>query len=189
MTPISPDDVLKEVSIDFKRKRLTHAMAAEKAGFGCKQSISNILSSHKYMSRYHAEKFSEAFGYNPKFLMTGIGNLFRDEQDTMPEECSHMTLNTLGVPYTITDGTTAGDMNVLLNWIRRIFSKQNNKEGLDIYPELYRFVQSRAIAKASMATYQGDNPADLEYVSRLTKLQSEIVMNVETMIDNIKMDS
>lgn len=186
MEPLYPEEVLHEISVDLKKRRLTHADAAMKLGFGSKQTLSNILSFHKYLSKKHADKFVEAFGYSYRFLTTGVGDLYPHEQDYVPEEFVMTDDTTIDKPYTVLNWTEEGDKDVILNWIRRILAKLGNEEALAIYPEIYRFAHARSIAKNSMEGYRGENPYELEFTDRYTKLQSQISTNIETMIDNLK---
>lgn len=185
MNPSNPEEVLKEVSLDLKKRRLTHAQAAAILGFGSKQTLSNLLSSRKYLSRYHADKFVEKFNYSYRFLTSGVGDLYPDEQDYVPEEFVMTDATTADKPYTILDWTEEGDRDVILNWIRRILAKLENEEAMAIYPEIYRFAHARDIAKKSMEGYDGETPYNLEFTERFTKLQSQITANVETMIDKL----
>lgn len=186
MTPLSPEEVMQTIAVDFKKQRITHAIAAQKLGFGSKQTISNIISSHRYMSRYHAEKFADAFGYDYRFLTTGVGDLYPDEQDYVPEEYAIKSLDHEG-PYTLLDFTEEGDVKVILNWMRRVFALTGNPKIQAIYPEIYRFANSRSIAKVSMKEFEGDESAyQLEYTNRFTKLQSEIADSVERKIDELQ---
>ena len=186
MTPLSPEEVMQTIAVDFKKQRITHAVAAQRLGFGSKQTLSNIISSHRYMSRYHAEKFVEAFGYSFEFLTSGVGDLYPDEQDYVPEEYAIKSLDHEG-PYTLLDFTEEGDIKVILNWVRRIFALTGNPNVQAIYPEIYRFANSRSIAKVSMKGFEGDESSyQLEYTNRFTKLQSLIADNVERMINELQ---
>jgi len=79
MSKKMPEEVLRAVSIDFKLRGMTHETAAEKMGFRSKQTLSNLLSSKKYLSGYQARRFNEAFGYNMEFLMRSEGQLIHHE--------------------------------------------------------------------------------------------------------------
>ena len=64
MSKKTPEEVLRSVSIDFKLRGMTREAAAEKMGYRSKQTLSNLLSSKKYLSGYQARRFNEAFGFD-----------------------------------------------------------------------------------------------------------------------------
>lgn len=82
----SPEDVMGQISSDFKMRSLTHADAAKMLGYKNKQTVSNILSSKKYMSKKMAKKFSDAFGYDEDYLTSGKGDLYVEDYDPELED-------------------------------------------------------------------------------------------------------
>lgn len=74
--PLTLKEICAEISADFKRRRITHQQAADKIGT-TRQTVANQLSGKKRFSTNMAQKFSEALGYNPDFLLFGTGNLYR----------------------------------------------------------------------------------------------------------------
>ena len=75
----TPEEVLRAISADFKTKGITHASAASRLGLKSAQTISNLLSSKKYLSKTQAIRFRDAFGYNEEFLTNGTGDLIAFE--------------------------------------------------------------------------------------------------------------
>lgn len=74
---LSTEQICKEIANDFKRRRITHKIAAERIGTS-KQTVSNQISGKKRFSLKMAQKFSEAFGYNEMWLLYGEGEMFKD---------------------------------------------------------------------------------------------------------------
>lgn len=74
--PLTLKEICEEVSADFKRRRITHQQAADKIGT-TRQTVANQLSGKKRFSTNMAQKFSNALGYNPEFLLFGTGNLYK----------------------------------------------------------------------------------------------------------------
>lgn len=91
MSKKMPEEVLRSVIADFKLRGVTHEIAAEKMGYKSKQTLSNLLSSKKYLSGYQARKFNEAFGYNMDFLMSGEGQLIHNEKN-FKEQISELAI-------------------------------------------------------------------------------------------------
>lgn len=71
-------EVKNLVAADLRKRKLTHQKVAELTGFG-RQTIANLLSNKDYFSERQAMIFGLQFGYNPTFLMTGEGPLFKAE--------------------------------------------------------------------------------------------------------------
>lgn len=72
-------EICKAISADWKARRITHQIAAEKVGT-TKQTISNQISATA-KSRFSvamAQKFAEAFGYDERFLLYGEGELYAE---------------------------------------------------------------------------------------------------------------
>ena len=68
-------EICEQIRVDFKRRRITHKIAADKIGTS-KQTISNQLSGKKRFSVNMAHKFSDAFGYSLSWLLYGEGEMF-----------------------------------------------------------------------------------------------------------------
>ena len=76
--PLTTQEICDAISKDFKRRRITHQIAADKIGT-TKQTITNQISGKKRFSSDMAKKFSEAFGYSIIWLLYGEGDIFRQE--------------------------------------------------------------------------------------------------------------
>lgn len=71
----TPREVIKSLALDFKRRDMNYMDVAKLTGYKA-QTIANIISSQqKYFCAKQALRFSDAFGYNKDYLMTGNGQL------------------------------------------------------------------------------------------------------------------
>lgn len=70
-------EICKAISADWKARRITHQIAADKVGT-TKQTISNQISAKSRFSVPMARKFAEAFGYDERFLLYGEGDLYAE---------------------------------------------------------------------------------------------------------------
>lgn len=73
--PLTTAEICAMIAADFKKRRITHKVAADKIGT-TKQTISNQISGKKRFSKNMAQKFSSAFGYSPAWLLYGDGEMF-----------------------------------------------------------------------------------------------------------------
>lgn len=75
----SPEEVLDTIVNDWKVCGYSYAAAAEKLGYADRQSLSTFFyrkrKKNAYMTMKQTTKFKRAFGYNPMFLMNGVGEL------------------------------------------------------------------------------------------------------------------
>lgn len=79
----SVSEICEAISADWKARRITHQIAADKIGT-TKQSISNVISGKKKrISVNLAQKLSEAFGYDERFLLYGEGELYAEGHGVM----------------------------------------------------------------------------------------------------------
>lgn len=182
MSTKTPEEVLKSIAADFKLRGVTHETAAQKMGYGSKQTLSNLLSSKKYMSGYQAKKFHEAFGYNMEYLMRGDGELMslREADDYYAAEVT--TEDDLDVE--LNDKPTDGDIQLMLSWIHALLEKQNNEEGLMILAEIYRYSQAKNVVRQMMKGYQGDRYNET-FNCHVDYLQSELMLNVESLLNRL----
>ena len=76
-------EICEAIAADWKARRITHQIAADKIGT-TKQSISNVISGKKKrISTNLAKKLSEAFGYDERFLLYGEGELYAEGHGVM----------------------------------------------------------------------------------------------------------
>lgn len=185
MSKKTSEEVLRSVSADLKLRGVTHESAARKMGYGSKQTLSNLLSSKKYMSGYQAKKFHDAFGYNMEYLMSGEGELqpYRGVDGSTPLgqvlfEQGWQTVNVIG-------DSIEGDLQLVLSWVHTLLERQNNKEGLAILTEIYRFTQARDVLAQKLNLYNNDDKQK-QYVHQLCNLRLDIVEAIDKMLNNIK---
>ena len=188
MTPKTPQEVLRTVSADFKIQGLTHAVAAERLGMKSPQTLSNILSSKKYLSRLQADRFHNAFGYNVEYLMSGEGVLspYYEKREDGAEY--YVRNNDTGIIHII-DDTREGDLERVMYWLGEFLSKQENQEGLAFLAVVGRFFQARKIAEQKMRGYKGPASYQEAYDDLLSTLQSNILAKIERMIADTKKGS
>lgn len=70
-------EICEAISADWKKRRITHQMAADKIGT-TKQTVSNQLTGRRRFSQNMAKKFSDAFGYSLSWLLFGEGEMFKE---------------------------------------------------------------------------------------------------------------
>ena len=186
MTPSSPEEVLRKISSDFKNKGITHADAAEKLEFNSKQTLTNLLSSKKYLSKKQALLFHYTFGYDIDYLTTGVGDLFGPTNKD--EFHGRIAYESKTKSVTVIDDTQKVDFELVINWFYQIFDRQNNKEGLEIWSVIEEFSQAKNIVSYSMKRYKGDN-YEKEYNKRLFALESRLIERISDLIDSIHVDS
>lgn len=186
MSKATPEEVLKAVSTDFKLRGISQETAAKMMNYGSRQTLSNLLSSKKYMSGYHAKQFNEAFGYNMEYLMSGEGELLpkilSDASSIDPIRYHHSEDPHYHIKHERRDSDE--DIQLILSWIHMLLEKLNDAKGFAILSEIYRFSQARSVTRRMMRGYKGDS-YDQEYDERLTNLQNEIIENVGEMLSNL----
>lgn len=80
--PLTTQEICDAISKDFKRRRITRQIAADKIGT-TKQTITNQIGGKKRFSQNMAKKFSDAFGYSIIWLLYGEGEMFSDGNDAI----------------------------------------------------------------------------------------------------------
>ena len=73
-------------------------------------------------------------------------------------------------------------------WFHEVFSRQNNKDGLEIWSEIFQFAQAKSIVSNSLRCYKFDN-YNQEFESKLYELHSQLVEQIEDRINHIQADS
>lgn len=178
--------MLRIVSADLKINHLSHAEAAIQLKMKSKRTLSNLLSSKRYMSEMNANRFHDAFGYNKEFLMSGSGSLFDNEPS---REGHNLSISRLSDQYTgekvqEIEQVIHGDMEQILNWFRDAFSRQGNIDLLALWAEITRYVDAVAIVTKSLRDLKGVNPRD-EFIPRFEHFRSESAERIEQMINRI----
>lgn len=133
MNGISAEEVLRAVSNDLKRQHITHVEAAKALGFSTRQTLSNLLSSKKYLSAKQAEKFHRVFGYNQEFLIYGTGTLKGEDSGYEDKDLEEILKKV----------TKKGDMQLILSWFLEAFSRRRDNLGLALWAEVSHYVQER----------------------------------------------
>lgn len=175
----TPEEVLRSVSLDFKRRGITHADAAEKMGFGSKQTVSNILAAKKYMSPTQALRFTEAFGYSQIYLMSGEGELLSVQaRERLLLEETKSTLKGIAM-----EGQKRDALRVLY-WVQEVFSKQNNIEGLAVCAEISRFLNVSEIARMELKDYTGDDYI-MKYTAKVQEIRNKIADTINKMVEGV----
>lgn len=80
--PLTTQEICEAISKDFKRRRITHQIAADKIG-APRHTVTNQLSRKKRFGERLAKKFSEAFGYSITWLLYGEGDMFSKGNDAI----------------------------------------------------------------------------------------------------------
>ena len=182
------EEVLRTISSDLKIKGVSHAEAAKALGISSRQTVSNILSSKKYLSRKHATLFNEAFGYNIAFMVAGIGELTSSPSE--PEEGrdaaakkSTRNRNQLSAQAlrTLFSQPPKSDMVIILSWFREAFSRRCDDLGLQLWNEVFRF----STAEEYINTKVDIGPEPMtpeEYEGALIQHQAKIAKKIETIL-------
>lgn len=174
----TPEEVLRAISADFKTKGITHASAASRLGLKSAQTISNLLSSKKYLSKTQAIRFRDAFGYNEEFLTNGTGDLIAFESFEIARAWTRGSL-------TSTSNLTPGQIALILYWIQELLSLIDNEYAQEIMSSIHSFVRANETAKASLADYQGDD-YEKALKSRVYLYESMAIDNIHHILDKMR---
>lgn len=79
MTPATPEEVCRAISLDLKARGLTQQYVADRIGKS-RAIVSNALSSKKRFSKEMAIRLSSELGYNIQYLLFGVGELRTDSK-------------------------------------------------------------------------------------------------------------
>lgn len=77
MTPASPEEVCRAISLDLKARGITQQQVADRIGKS-RAIVSNALASKKRFSKKLALLLCEELGYNLEYLLFGVGELKAD---------------------------------------------------------------------------------------------------------------
>ena len=77
------EKISSELRAYFKSKGVSHKEAAAKSGYKTKEGFEGALSRGVF-SKKMAKKLSAAYGFSMQFLLSGEGQLFETEPETMP---------------------------------------------------------------------------------------------------------
>ena len=184
----SPEEVLKLVSADLRFRGLTHEEAAKRLGFGSKQTLSNLLSSKKYLSPFQAQKFKNEFDYNLDFLTKGEGELYSFHGTHWDTETGK-TAQKHGVQtFTVIDDTPEGTMDMVLTWFLSLFQFQHNDEGLSLWNEIFKYINAKEAAKLRVkkkGLSSKDEFYEFELEDALTNIQCSIIEKIDKILSSI----
>lgn len=182
-----PEVVLKSISLDFKLRGLTHEQAANKLGFRSKQTLSNLLSSKKYLSASHAQRFNSAFKYDVNYLMYGLGALY-DERTVHTWQYS--TEDIVSYRTRHFDDQSSYYLDFVMNWFLRLVELQENTVGIALWHEAYKFIHAKESAQLQLrldGVISGFNDDYKEKLARTaTEAQHSIIETIEKLLDGIK---
>ena len=190
----SPEQVLQAVSKDLKFKGLTHEQAAKELGFGSRQTLSNLLSSKKYMSGRNAKRFKDAFGYDMDYLMSGKGGLYPDGNSVKAgvESIPPTMLKDVLLKYSsMSDGLynqpSVNRMELVLHWFLTFFQRQNNIEGMKFWYEVNRFVHAEDVATMKMwLSKKKDEPMEIDFGELLESARAEIFSVIDEFLKGVE---
>ncbi len=183
MTVQTPEAVLQTVTRFFKSHGITHAEAAERMGIKSKQTLSNLLSSKKYLTRKQAARFNTAFDFSIEYLMTGFGQLIAVPDVTSP------ILERYYKPETkaLINEILADDIRDILNWTQEAFRQLNNQNFMNLGNEMKAYVEIPYHVRIDMRDFQGsEKDYEIEFKNRVFKKQCEIIDRIEAIIFNKK---
>lgn len=126
MADKTPAEICEAIALDFKRRRMTHKMAAERIG-KTKSSVSNQISGKKPFSKGMAELFADAFTYNIDFLLYGKGELTR----TSPSHTAGYTISSI-----VADGLDTAYFPFLLDAADSLLLLSGNQAVIDTWDSL-----------------------------------------------------
>ncbi len=115
------EDVCLAVAADFKRNKISYDVAAKKLGQSV-QTVYNRIASKKYFPVSVAKRWSEVFGFNMMFLMTGEGGL-RHNTKSMYDYFDNLEVLVLSVDYLM---SFVEDKDVKTMWISMLESDFNS---------------------------------------------------------------
>ena len=170
-------EICQEISKDFKQRRITHKIAAEKTGIS-KQTISNQLSGKKRFSQNLAKKFSDAFGYSIIWLLYGEGEMFEEGRGYTGRD------EGTGLPYFVGNFDSIFNEGRKIKVAERLIEILNNKvaisafrayinEDYDEYDKLLAMLESSYSYNVPMLTR---NPA----MTQAFRKMCEFFTDVET---------
>ena len=177
-----PEVVLKSISLDFKLRGLTHEQAANKLGFRSKQTLSNLLSSKKYLSATHAQRFNSAFKYDVNYLMYGLGALY-DERTVSTLQYS--TEDIAAYRNRHSDDPPRYYLDLVMNWFLRLVELQENTAGIALWHEAYKFLHAKESAQLQLRLDGVYSALDDDYKEKLARATTEAQRSVIEAIEKL----
>ena len=175
---LSPQDVKRQISADFKVQGISCTEAAKRLGNISPKTLYNLLSTKQYFSAKQAERFRMVFGYRIEFLTQGEGDL-RTENDQEYTNIPSTPLTEIQEQLPKTEEGIA-----VLDWMELALKKQNNEKCLTLLAELRNYLQAKNDLIVEMKDYHGEDK-NLEYLHRLYSRQSQIMNRIQQLINDI----
>ena len=178
MNEKSPEEVLRAISNDLKRQHITHEEAAKALGFTSRQTLSNILSSKKYLSQKQARRFHETFGYNQEFLILGNGTLKGEDSGYEDKDLQEILKKV----------TNKGDMQLILSWFLEAFSRRRDNLGLALWAEVSHYVQEREQLLKDLSSWPREDrpPLSPKCYKLFDAIEEQAREKVQKILDEMK---
>lgn len=179
MKQATPEEVLRAVSLDIKYRGLSREAAAEKIGLGSKQTYSNIIASKKYLTPVNAKRFSQAFGYNEEFLLSGTGELLPDGTPA----------SAFVAPAAKRNEPTAEERYASLNsdwmqvfiWLNSFANYRQDDEALVLLRHIWQYMRAEQDVRAEISKLGLD---ESEFGTLLQKHKDETAASIEDLIQD-----
>ena len=125
-------EIKSAIREDFKNRRLTYQKAAELLNTSS-GTVGNMLSNDKRISQSFAKRLSDALGYDPSFLMYGLGELY------LPGKGSIITDKSIFDAYVLGgDLRTLANESIFYRKTRTLLQIMNNKVAIEALDALIR---------------------------------------------------
>lgn len=118
-------EIKSAIREDFKLRRITYKRAAEKLETSS-GTVGNMLSNDKRISQTFAKRLSDAFGYDPSFLMYGQGPLYLPGRGTIVTDKSIYDAYVLGGDF-----KELAKESVLIRRVKHLLLIMNNKVAIE----------------------------------------------------------
>lgn len=80
MNHVTPKEVAAAVAADLQQRGLTQEDVAGMTGYKSRQAVAAVLKRNDYFTPSQADRFSQVFGYDVRFLLRGEGSLLPDKE-------------------------------------------------------------------------------------------------------------
>lgn len=130
-------EIKSAIRDDFKFRRITYQKAAEQLDTSS-GTVGNLLSNDKRISQNFAKRLSDAYGYDPNFLLYGQGSLYLPGKGTLVTDKSIFDSYVLGGDFKV----LAKESSVL-RMVHHLLLVMNNKVAIEAFESLMRDDQKR----------------------------------------------
>ena len=125
-------EIKSAIREDFKFRRITYKIAAEKLETSS-GTVGNMLSNDKRISQNFAKRLSDAFGYDPNYLMYGEGPLYLPGRATLVVDKSIYDAYVLGG-----DLKKLAKESVLIRRVSHLLRILNNKVAIEAFDAIIK---------------------------------------------------